>query len=216
MKKFLSTLAAAVLCVACLVSCGNSSSNTDSSSKAASSSSSVAESSSAADSSSEADSSKAEESSNADSSSANDAKSQAELTIDVSDINANYDMLEKGLQSEEFVPKSGKIIEGESVEITDGMTAFQLLTKVCESKNIKVESKNTDYGMYVSGINNVSEGSCGKASGWMFKVNGKDPGVGADACKLQAGDKVEFFYICDYNKYYANQTTTEATTQAAA
>ena len=222
MKKFLSTLTAAVLCVACLVSCGNSSSNADSSSKAASSSSSVAESSSAADSSSEADSSnaedssKAEESSNADSSSANDAKSQAELTIDVSDINANYDMLEKGLQSEEFVPKSGKIIEGESVEITDGMTAFQLLTKVCESKNIKVESKNTDYGMYVSGINNVSEGSCGKASGWMFKVNGKDPGVGADACKLQAGDKVEFFYICDYNKYYANQTTTEATTQAAA
>lgn len=222
MKKLLSTLAAAVLCVACLVSCADSSSNADSSSKAASSSSSVAESSSVADSSSEADSSnaedssKAEESSNADSSSANDAKSQAELTIDVSDINANYDMLEKGLQSEEFVPKSGKIVEGESVEITDGMTAFQLLTKVCESKNIKVESKNTDYGMYVSGINNVSEGSCGKASGWMFKVNGKDPGVGADAYKLQAGDKVEFFYICDYNKYYANQTTTEATTQAAA
>ncbi len=225
MKKFLSTLAAAVLCVACLVSCGDSSSKSDSSSKAAASSSasdsSVTESSSAADSSSEdssnaEDSSKAEESSNADSSSANDAKSQAELTIDVSDINANYDMLEKGLQSEEFVPKSGKILEGESVEITDGMTAFQLLTKVCESKNIKVESKNTDYGMYVSGINNISEGSCGSVSGWMFKVNGKEPGVGADAYKLQAGDKVEFFYICDYNKYYANQTTTEATTQAAA
>ncbi|MBQ9868227.1 MAG: DUF4430 domain-containing protein [Ruminococcus sp.] len=222
MKKFLSTLAAAVLCVACLVSCGNSSSAADTSSSKAAASSSAADSSvtesssSEADSSNAEDSSKAEESSNADSSSANDAKSQAELTIDVSDINANYDMLEKGLQSEEFVPKSGKILEGKSVEITDGMTAFQLLTKVCESKNIKVESKNTDYGMYVSGINNVSEGSCGKASGWMFKVNGKDPGVGADACKLQAGDKVEFFYICDYNKYYANQTTTEATTQAAA
>ena len=222
MKKFLSTLAAAVLCVACLVSCGNSSSAADTSSSKAAASSSAADSSvtesssSEADSSNADDSSKAEKSSNADSSSANDAKSQAELTIDVSDINANYDMLEKGLQSEEFVPKSGKILEGESVEITDGMTAFQLLTKVCESKNIKVESKNTDYGMYVSGINNVSEGSCGKASGWMFKVNGKDPGVGADACKLQAGDKVEFFYICDYNKYYANQTTTEATTQAAA
>ena len=41
----------------------------------------------------------------------------------------------------------------------------------------------------------------------MFKVNGKTPDVGADQCKLNAGDKVEFFYICDYNTYFATQSS---------
>ena len=211
MKKFLSILAAAVLCTASLVSCGDSSSASDSKNSSAAASSSVSESSSAADASSAAGTDSKEESSSSQ------ANSQAsEITIDVSDILANYDTLEKGLQSEEFVPKSGKVLDGKSYEITDGMTALDLLNKAAQDNNIKVESKKTEYGTYVSGINHVSEGSCGKSSGWMFKVNGTTPDVGADSYKLKAGDKVEFFYICDYNKYYANQTTTEATTQAAA
>ena len=108
------------------------------------------------------------------------------MTIDVADILANYDTLEKGLQSEEFVPKSGKVLDGKSYEITDGMTALDLLNKAAEDNNIKVETKKTEYGTYVSGINHISEGSCGKTSGWMFKVNGTIPDVGADACKLKA------------------------------
>ena len=217
MKKFLSMIAAAVLAAACLAGCGDSSSKSDSSSsKAASSSvaesSSVVESSSAADSSaadsSEADSSsEADEpsSSEADSSSAADANIKATLSIDVSDILKNYDSLDKGLQSEEFVPQSGKILDETEFEVESGKTVYDLLVKVGEEKGIKIDAKKTEYGMYVEGINSVAAGSCGKTSGWMFSVNGKDPGVGADACKLNAGDKVEFFYICDYNAYYANQ-----------
>ena len=194
MKKFLSILAAAVLCTASLVSCGDSSSASDSKNSSAAASSSVSESSSAADASSAAGTDSTEESSSSQ------ANSQAsEITIDVSDILANYDTLEKGLQSEEFVPKSGKVLEGKSYEITDGMTALDLLNKAAQDNNIKVESKKTEYGTYVSGINHVSEGSCGKSSGWMFKVNGTTPDVGADSYKLKAGDKVEFFYVCDYN-----------------
>lgn len=209
MKKFLSILAAAVLCTASLVSCGDSSSASDSKNSSAAASSSVSESSSAADVSSAAGTDSKEESSSSQ------ANSQAsEITIDVSDILANYDTLEKGLQSEEFVPKSGKVLEGKSYEITDGMTALDLLNKAAEDNNIKVESKKTEYGTYVSGINHVSEGSCGKSSGWMFKVNGTTPDVGADSYKLKAGDKVEFFYVCDYNKLYS--ASTETTTQKAA
>ncbi len=232
MKKFLSMLAAAVLCVACLASCGDSSSKSESSSSKASSSSSssssagsssIAESSSAAESSSQTEesstteeSSQPESSSEAESSSAPDAKNEATMTIDVSDILANYDTLEKGLQSEEFVPQSGKILEAKSYEFTEGQTVMDLLTKAAQDNNIKVDSKTTEYGTYVSGINNVCEGSCGQASGWMFKVNGKDSEVGADAYKLQPGDQVEFFYVCDYNKYYATLTPADTTTQAAA
>ena len=209
MKKFLSILAAAVLCTASLVSCGDSSSASDSKNSSAAASSSVSESSSAADASSAAGTDSKEESSSSQ------ANSQAsEITIDVSDILANYDTLEKGLQSEEFVPKSGKVLDGKSYEITDGMTALDLLNKAAEDNNIKVESKKTEYGTYVSGINHVSEGSCGKSSGWMFKVNGTTPDVGADSYKLKAGDKVEFFYVCDYNKLYS--ASTETTTQKAA
>lgn len=209
MKKFLSILAAAVLCTASLVSCGDSSSASDSKNSSAAASSSVSESSSAADASSAAGTDSKEESS---SSQANSQTS--EITIDVSDILANYDTLEKGLQSEEFVPKSGKVLDGKSYEITDGMTALDLLNKAAQDNNIKVESKKTEYGTYVSGINHVSEGSCGKSSGWMFKVNGTTPDVGADSYKLKAGDKVEFFYVCDYNKLYS--ASTETTTQKAA
>ncbi len=209
MKKFLSILAAAVLCTASLVSCGDSSSASDSKNSSAAASSSVSESSSAADASSAAGTDSKEESSSSQ------ANSQAsEITIDVSDILANYDTLEKGLQSEEFVPKSGKVLDGKSYEITDGMTALDLLNKAAQDNNIKVESKKTEYGTYVSGINHVSEGSCGKSSGWMFKVNGTTPDVGADSYKLKAGDKVEFFYVCDYNKLYS--ASTETTTQKAA
>ena len=209
MKKLMSIIAAAVLCAACLAGCGDSSSSASSSSSKAESSSSV----SAASSESTADSSSQETSSTADSSSesavesssAQDSKNTASLTIDVSDILANYDTLEKGLQSEEFVPKSGKITDAETGEFTQGQTALDLLKKIAEEKNIKLDIRTTEYGPYVSAINQIAEGSCGKSSGWMFKVNGKTPDVGADQCKLAAGDKVEFFYVCDFNKMYAQQ-----------
>ena len=218
MKKFLSMIAAAVLAVACLAGCGDSSSKSDASSSSSAASSSVAESSSVVESSSAADSSEADSSeadssseadapssSEADSSAAQDGNIKASLVIDVSDILKNYDKLDKGLQSDEFVPQSGKILDETEFEVESGKTVYDLIVKATEEKGIKLDAKKTDYGMYIDGINSVATGSVGQTSGWMFKVNGKDSQVGADAYKLQAGDKVEFFYVCDYNAYYANQ-----------
>ena len=218
MKKFLSMIAAAVLAVACLAGCGDSSSKSDASSSSSAASSSVAESSSVVESSSAADSSEADSSeadssseadapssSEADSSAAEDGNIKASLVIDVSDILKNYDKLDKGLQSDEFVPQSGKILDETEFEVESGKTVYDLIVKATEEKGIKLDAKKTDYGMYIDGINSVATGSVGANSGWMFKVNGKDSEVGADAYKLQAGDKVEFFYVCDYNAYYANQ-----------
>ena len=211
-------IAAAVLAVACLAGCGDSSSKSDASSSSSAASSSVAESSSVVESSnaadsSEADSSKADSSSDADapssseadSSAAQDGNIKASLVIDVSDILKNYDKLDKGLQSDEFVPQSGKILDETEFEVESGKTVYDLIVKATAEKGIKLDAKKTDYGMYIDGINSVATGSVGQTSGWMFKVNGKDSEVGADAYKLQAGDKVEFFYVCDYNAYYANQ-----------
>ena len=218
MKKFLSMIAAAVLAVACLAGCGDSSSKSDASSSSSAASSSVAESSSVVESSSATDSSEADSSaadsssdadapssSEADSSAAQDGNIKASLVIDVSDILKNYDKLDKGLQSDEFVPQSGKILDETEFEVESGKTVYDLIVKATAEKGIKLDAKKTDYGMYIDGINSVATGSVGQTSGWMFKVNGKDSEVGADAYKLQAGDKVEFFYVCDYNAYYANQ-----------
>lgn len=218
MKKFLSMIAAAVLAVACLAGCGDSSSKSDASSSSSAASSSAAESSSVVESSSAADSSEADSSaadsssdadapssSEADSSAAQDGNIKASLVIDVSDILKNYDKLDKGLQSDEFVPQSGKILDETEFEVESGKTVYDLIVKATAEKGIKLDAKKTDYGMYIDGINSVATGSVGQTSGWMFKVNGKDSEVGADAYKLQAGDKVEFFYVCDYNAYYANQ-----------
>ncbi len=220
MKKLLSFLAATVLCVACLAGCGDSSSKSDASSSASSSSS--AGDSSSADSSSES-SSGDQSDSQADSSSQPESSSQAEeasltanITINVSDILENYDSLEKGLQSEEFVPKSGKIIDSKDYSVESGKTVYDLLVKAAEENNIKLDVQDSDYGKYVSGINSINAGSCGQSSGWIYRINGKDAEVSVDQYKLMAGDKIEFFYLCDYNKYYATQTTTDTTTQAAA
>lgn len=188
MKKFLSLLAAATLCAACLVGCGDSSSKTDGSSFNSTSSSPTAQ-------------------TNSDNGSdkTDDTRFSASITIDVSDIVANYDTLDKGLQSEEFVPKSGKLIDSKSCEFTQGQTAYDLLIKAAEENNIKLETQSSEYGVYIYAINSIPQGACGQSSGWMFSVNGTTPEVGADAYELKSGDKVEFFFVCDFNKMFASR-----------
>lgn len=118
------------------------------------------------------------------------------LTIQCKEILNNINDLAKG--HEDFVPKNGVIIDDFRCDFEENQTAYDVLKKACEQKNIKLTTKNTGYGIYVVGINNLDEFDCGKYSGWKYKVNGVEPSKACDKYQLSKGDRVEFFYVCSY------------------
>lgn len=53
---------------------------------------------------------------------------------------------------------------------------------------------------YIEGINNIFEMDFGKASGWIYTVNGESPSVGCANYKLSDGDETEWHYTCENGK----------------
>lgn len=82
----------------------------------------------------------------------------------------------------------------------EGETVFDLLKRVCKEKEIHLDYVFTPLysSYYIKGIHNLYEFDCGDESGWMYSVNGKDPGCGSNKYKLAKGDQVVFNYTCEY------------------
>ena len=130
----------------------------------------------------------------------NKSKTQAQtqnicyLTIDCSTINSKPDSLKEGHES--FVPENGIILGKTECEFKDGDTVFDILERACKNNNIKLSSRDTIYGIYVSGINNLDEFDCGSASGWVYTVNSKSPPKSCDKYTVSKGDEIVFKYVC--------------------
>lgn len=95
------------------------------------------------------------------------------------------------------VSASEVVLPSEQFEIIADETAFDLLKRVTQAKNIALNARQTSMGMYVAGIAGVNEFDRGKLSGWMFSVNGAFPEVSADVYQLKAGDVVSWVYTSD-------------------
>ncbi|MEK3763439.1 DUF4430 domain-containing protein [Solibacillus sp. FSL K6-4121] len=95
------------------------------------------------------------------------------------------------------VSASEVVLPSEQFEILADETAFDLLKRVTQAKNIALNARQTSMGMYVAGIAGVNEFDRGKLSGWMFSVNGAFPEVSADVYQLKAGDVVSWVYTSD-------------------
>ena len=53
------------------------------------------------------------------------------------------------------------------------------------------------YGSYyVEGIGHLYEFDCGRESGWVYRVNGKQPNYGCSSCVVQKGDNIVWSYTC--------------------
>ncbi|PGZ98625.1 cell wall anchor protein [Bacillus pseudomycoides] len=89
--------------------------------------------------------------------------------------------------------QKGIMLCPKEVAIQDGETAYSLLQKEMGSK---VTAENTNYGVYVKGIDGLM---AGETSGWSYEVNNKSPMVGADSYKLEAGDVVAYRFVSDWN-----------------
>ncbi|WP_295211096.1 DUF4430 domain-containing protein [Ruminococcus sp.] len=126
------------------------------------------------------------------------------LTVDCSDVIQNYDMLEENLCDEKFVPSDGKIIPETEFVLLDGDSVFDILDRAARSQRIPLDYQGAgDNGyktVYVKGINNLYEFSCGPSSGWTYTVNGESPDKGCSQYIPKDGDEIEFYYVCDYTK----------------
>ena len=63
-----------------------------------------------------------------------------------------------------------------------------------------VNASDSDYGMYVQGINGLAGGDFGDMSGWMFEVNGEMAEVGCSQYELKSGDVVTWTYVTEFTE----------------
>lgn len=80
---------------------------------------------------------------------------------------------------------------GATPSFNQGATAYDALM-AC---GLSVNASSSSYGVYVSAIGGLAEKEHGGGSGWVYSVNGADPGVSCSAYVLKDGDAVEWFYV---------------------
>lgn len=89
-----------------------------------------------------------------------------------------------------YVEVSGKSY---TVSVSSGDTAYSVLKKT----GVSVSAVNSEYGIYVEGINGKFEFDEGPESGWLYSVNGSTPNVSASKYSVKKGDKVKWYYTTD-------------------
>lgn len=80
--------------------------------------------------------------------------------------------------------------------LPEGATAYDALV----ATGADVNASDSDYGMYVAGINGLASGDFGEMSGWMFEVNGEMSDKGCSECVLADGDVVTWLYVTEFTE----------------
>lgn len=90
--------------------------------------------------------------------------------------------------------------EGEAtsaeVELDEGATVYDALV----ATGVDVNASDSDYGMYVQGIDGLAGGDFGDMSGWMFEVNGEMAEVVCSQYELSDGDVVTWTYVTEFTE----------------
>lgn len=82
-----------------------------------------------------------------------------------------------------------------NIEVNSSSTAYSVLRELAKQNGKSISTKGFGSTVYVSGIDGLKEFDHGPSSGWMYKVNGIPPNIGAGAYKLKAGDQVIWYYV---------------------
>lgn len=97
-----------------------------------------------------------------------------------------------GAEAPLVTPFAGTLSAGEGVTIAlSQATALGALEAASRRGEFFFRLVDTSFGPYVAQIGRRAGGG---ASGWVFKVNGASPPVGADAYVLEEGDEVLWYY----------------------
>lgn len=82
-----------------------------------------------------------------------------------------------------------------NIEVNSSSTAYSVLRELTKQNGKSISTKGFGSTVYVSGIDGLKEFDHGPSSGWMYKVNGTPPNIGAGAYRLKAGDQVIWYYV---------------------
>lgn len=82
-----------------------------------------------------------------------------------------------------------------NIEANSSSTAYSVLKELAKQNGKSISTKGFGSTVYVSGIDGLKEFDHGPSSGWMYKVNGTPPNIGAGAYKVKAGDTVIWYYV---------------------
>lgn len=82
-----------------------------------------------------------------------------------------------------------------NIEVNSSSTAYSVLRELAKQNGKSISTKGFGSTVYVSGIDGLKEFDYGPSSGWMYKVNGTPPNIGAGAYKVKAGDTVIWYYV---------------------
>ena len=118
------------------------------------------------------------------------------LTIQCHTLLDNMDNVKES--KKKYVPASGVILKKTKVTFTEGETVYDILKRTCKTAGIQLEvSYSGGYGSYyVEGIGHLYEFDCGRESGWVYSVNGRQPNYGCSSCVVQEGDNIVWSYTC--------------------
>lgn len=82
-----------------------------------------------------------------------------------------------------------------NIEVNSSSTAYSVLRELAKQNGKSISTKGFGSTVYVSGIDGLKEFDHGPSSGWMYKVNGTPPNIGAGTYRLKAGDQVIWYYV---------------------
>lgn len=82
-----------------------------------------------------------------------------------------------------------------NIEVNSSSTAYSVLRELAKQNGKSISIKGFGSTVYVSGIDGLKEFDHGPSSGWMYKVNGTPPNIGAGAYRVKAGDTVIWYYV---------------------
>ena len=82
------------------------------------------------------------------------------------------------------------------VDVPEGSTVYDALV----ATGADVNATDSDYGMYVQGINGLATGDYGDMSGWMFEVNGEMAEVGCSELEVADGDAIVWTYVTEFTE----------------
>lgn len=82
-----------------------------------------------------------------------------------------------------------------NIEVDSSSTAYSVLRELAKQNGKSISTKGFGSTVYVSGIDGLKEFDHGPSSGWMYKVNGTPPNIGAGAYRVKAGDQVIWYYV---------------------
>ena len=121
-----------------------------------------------------------------------DESIQFALSINCSKIAENMEAVENEA-IRDLIPEDGIVFEEAAIATGNAGSVMDATIEFCKAMKISFDNSQG----YLTMLADISAGDCGGYSGWLVKINGEFPQVGADEIDLQDGDTIEWIYSLD-------------------